>query len=143
MFHSLPDRYVCGGGCPQAIVGELVTDQGIQCCALTSPTYLTWLMCWTSVEVAHHRAVRSPQQPLAVTDMYLCAPTGMVCWRVLQGTDQGWSLESRSPDDLETQIVNVSVSSRSRHLKQTSHLGLVSGYIFKRLGLVLVSSRSR
>ena len=48
----------------QAIVGELVTDQGIECCALTSLTYLTWLVCWTSVEVAHHRAVRSPLQPL-------------------------------------------------------------------------------
>ena len=48
----------------QAIMGELVTDQGIECCALTSLTYLTWLVCWTSVEVAHHRAVRSPLQPL-------------------------------------------------------------------------------
>ena len=48
----------------QAIVGELVTDQGIECCALTSLTYLTWLVCWTSVEVAYHRAVRSPLQPL-------------------------------------------------------------------------------
>ena len=26
--------------------------------------YLAWLMCWTSVEFAHHRAVRSPLQPL-------------------------------------------------------------------------------
>ena len=48
----------------QAIVGKLVTDQGIECCALTSLTYLIWLVCWTSVEVAHHRAVRSPLQPL-------------------------------------------------------------------------------
>ena len=48
----------------QAIERELVTDQGIECCALTSLTYLTWLVCWTSVEVAHHRAVRFPLQPL-------------------------------------------------------------------------------
>ena len=48
----------------QAIVGELVTVQGIECCALTFLTYLTWLVCWTSVEVAHHRATRSPLQPL-------------------------------------------------------------------------------
>ena len=48
----------------QALVGELVTDQGIECCALTFLIYLTWLMYWTSVEVAHHRAVRSPLQPL-------------------------------------------------------------------------------
>ena len=48
----------------QAIVGELATDQGIKCCALTSLTYLTWPVCWTSVEVAHHRAVRSPLQSL-------------------------------------------------------------------------------
>ena len=81
----------------QAIVGKLVTDQCIECCALTSLTYLTWPVCWTSDEVAHHRAVRSPLQPLI--DVYLCAPTGMVslvCWSVLQGKDPLHWLGSQS-----------------------------------------------
>ena len=60
-FMTVVSVEVCGH---PAIVGELVTDQGIECCALTSLTYLTWLVCWTSVEVAYHRAVRSPLQPL-------------------------------------------------------------------------------
>ena len=61
---------------------------------------------------------------------YVCA---CVCMCMYVSVCQGWSLGIRSRDDLETQIVNV--SSRSRQLKQTSRLGLVSGYIFKHLGL--------
>ena len=60
----------------QAIVGELVMDQGIECCALTSLIYLTWLVCWTSVEVAHHRAVRSPMQSLWLT----CTCAHLLVW---------------------------------------------------------------
>ena len=60
----------------QFIVGELVTDQGIECCTLTSLTYLTWLVCWTSVEVAHHRAVRFPLQPLWLT----CTCAHLLAW---------------------------------------------------------------
>ena len=31
-----------------------------------------------------------------MTDMYFCAPTGMVCWRVLQGKDPLHWLGSQS-----------------------------------------------
>ena len=60
----------------QAIMGELVKDQGIECCALTYLTYLTWLVCWTSVEVEHHRAVRSPLQPL----LLMCTCAHLLAW---------------------------------------------------------------
>ena len=68
---------------------------------------------------------------------YALCVCACVCTCMYVSVCQGWSLGSRSRDDLETQIVNV--SSRSRQLEQTSRLSLVSGYIFKRLGLVSVS----
>ena len=75
-------------------LGELGTDQGIACCKLTSLTYLTWLVCWTPVEIAHYRVALYAVDP--ETDTYICTTATMVYWRALQRKDLLHWLDSQS-----------------------------------------------
>ena len=86
VFLSLPDRCVCGGVYAPSYCGGVShrSRHRVLCTNLSDLSDMACVLdvCW---------GCASPSSALStavsVTDMYLCTPTGMVCWRVLQGED--------------------------------------------------------
>ena len=95
VFLSLPDRCVCEGGCAPSYCGGVGhrSRHRVLCANLSDLPDMACVLdvCWgcTSLSLALSAAA-------SVTDMYLCAPTGMVRWLVLQGKDPLHWLSSQS-----------------------------------------------